>query len=146
DLRKVLDMTASTGAITNAELLRLRMHALGLSHPDPGTSRSPAPEPGASPAGVDAVTAVVSHLGAVQGQDWRASQWAVGLRAAGSSVADLVEAFNSGKIVRSWPMRGTVHLTLAEDIGWIQALTGKRIVAGAAQRRAFLGISDAVLD
>ena len=56
------------------------------------------------------------------------------------------EAFNSGLIVRSWPMRGTIHLLAAEDIGWMQKVTNPRVLSGAAKRREFLGISDETLE
>lgn len=114
------------------------MHALGLTHPISGES--------GDMSGVERVVAVVDHLGALQGQDWRASQWAIGVRAPGATTADVAAAFNSREIVRSWPMRGTVHITRAEDIGWIQSLTGRRVVAGAPKRREFLGITDTLLD
>ena len=96
--------------------------------------------------GADRAHAVVDHLFALQGQDWRASKWAIGARAPGTTAADVTAALNSGRIVRSWPMRGTVHLVPAEDIGWMQRLTNPRVLAGAPKRRAFLGMSDAVLE
>ena len=83
---------------------------------------------------------------AVQGQDWRSVRWALGVRAPGTTVADVEAAFAERRIVRSWPMRGTVHVVAAEDIGWMQRTTNHRVLAGAPKRRAFLGISDAVLD
>ena len=83
---------------------------------------------------------------AVQGQDWRSARWALGLRTPGTAVTDVHEAFNAGFIVRSWPMRGTIHVLAAEDIGWMQRATNRRVLAGAAKRREFLGISDASLE
>ncbi|UTX54266.1 winged helix DNA-binding domain-containing protein [Leucobacter aridicollis] len=151
--------------LTDDALLRARMYALGLdsanaadlearpaaqaAHPADSAAH-PAVAAASSAAGATAATgrvrAVVSHLFALQGQDWRSSRWAVGVRASGTTSADVVAAMNAGAIVRSWPMRGTVHLVPAEDIGWMQRLTNPRVVAGAAKRRAFLGMSDAVLD
>lgn len=43
-------------------------------------------------------------------------------------------------------MRGTIHLLAAEDIGWMQRLTNRRILAGAAKRREILELDDATLD
>lgn len=117
------------------------MRALGLD----GACAADAVTPGEA-TGADRVHSVVAHLFALQGQDWRSSQWAVGSRAPGISSGDVVEAMHTGRVVRSWPMRGTVHLVASEDIGWMQRLTNPRVLAGAPKRRAFLGMSDAVLE
>ena len=124
--------------LTDAELIRVRMRALGLD------SARTADAPGLP--GPERAAAVVAQLFALQGQAWRSSRWAVGTRAPGLTQADVIAALNSGRIVRSWPMRGTVHLIAAEDIGWVQRLTNPRVVAGAQKRRDFLGMSDAVLE
>lgn len=92
------------------------------------------------------VAHMVRHLFALQGQDWQASRWALGVRLPGSRLDDVHEALNRGLIVRSWPMRGTVHLISAEDIGWVQAVTGARLIAGAPKRREYLGITDSSLE
>lgn len=138
--------------LSDADLLRVRHRALGLddgraadARGDATTSATSATE-GGSADGPARAQCVVSHLFALQGQDWRSSKWAVGVRAPGITAADVTAALNSGRIVRSWPMRGTVHLVAAEDIGWMQQLTNPRVLAGAPKRRAFLGMSDAVLE
>lgn len=115
------------------------MRALGLA------DRAGASAPSAA-RGPDRIAAVASRMLAVQGQDWRSARWALGLRAPGTSVGDVHAAFNSGAIVRSWPVRGTIHVLAAEDIGWIQDATGHRVLAGAPQRRKALGISDQMLE
>ncbi|MFV0435690.1 MAG: winged helix DNA-binding domain-containing protein [Leucobacter sp.] len=129
-----------TDTITSEELLTLRMRALGLD----AASRSAAASSEA--AGPDRVAAIARRMLALQGQDWRSSRWALGVRDPGVTLADVHEAFNTGKIVRSWPMRGTVHVVAAEDIGWMQRATNHRVLAGAPKRRDFLGMSDADLD
>ena len=123
-------------ALTTEDLLRLRMRAQGLAGP-------PAGGPGT---GAERIAATVRRMLAVQGQDWRASRWALGVRTPGTTTADVAAAFSEGRIVRSWPMRGTIHVVPAEDIGWLQRGTGRRVLAGAAKRREFLGLSDATLD
>ncbi|QNN63873.1 AlkZ family DNA glycosylase [Leucobacter denitrificans] len=115
------------------------MRALGLDGAGVGD-----PRPGERP--TERVLAVVHHLFALQGQDWRSSQWAVGSRAPDLTAANVREALGERLIVRSWPMRGTVHLVAAQDIGWIQSLTNPRMLAGAPKRREYLGMSDAVLE
>lgn len=125
--------TPKTRHAGTAELVGWRMRALGLWQPLPGASAGPARE---------RILAVAEHLLALQGQDWNAVRWALGLRAPGTTDADVVAAFDSGELVRSWPMRGTIHVLAAEDIGWMQEATNRRVLAGAAKRREFLGLDD----
>ena len=49
----------------------------------------------------------------------------------------------SGTIVRSWPMRGTLHFVAAEDLGWMLELTAERIIRSAAGRHRQLELADA---
>lgn len=113
--------------ITPAVLARLRLAAQMILP----TSTSPAPGP------VD----VVRSLTALQGQDFPGALWSIGLRSPGTTRADVEEAFNCGDLVRSWPMRGTLHVTAAEDLGWILSLTRTRTVSGLAARHRELGIT-----
>jgi hypothetical protein len=117
--------------LTHAQIRALRMQALGLvgkglqaSHP----------------------RAVVAHFLAMQAQDFRASRWAIGARLPGCTDQDVVAAFNAGELVRSWPMRGTVHVTLAEDLPWMNALMGVRALSGVRRRWDALGIDEAFLE
>ncbi|WP_112267223.1 winged helix DNA-binding domain-containing protein [Lentzea terrae] len=72
---------------------------------------------------------VVRRLGAVQGQDYGQSLWALGLRTVSGGAADVEEALQSGRVVRTWLMRGTIHYVLAEDVGWMLSLFGARDLA-----------------
>ena len=105
------------------EVLRLRVTAQGLC----GGFEKDQPAARANPSsGAEHIAETARRMLAVQGQDWRSARWALGLRSPGTSVADVHEAFNSGLIVRSWPMRGTIHLLAAEDIGYWQASGAER--------------------
>src|SRR5687768_15493099 len=73
---------------------------------------------------------VVQHLLAMQAQDFPGAKWSVGLRCVGVTEADVERALAERKVVRSWPMRGTLHFTPAADLGWMLALTRARMVAG----------------
>lgn len=129
--------------LSDDEVLRLRVSAQGLGE----TLEQDQPEASSERAsGAARIADTARRMLAVQGQDWRSARWALGLRTPGTSVADVHEAFNTGRIVRSWPMRGTIHILAAEDIGWMQRATNHRVLSGAAKRREFLGISDAALD
>ncbi len=89
---------------------------------------------------------VVRRLGALQGQDLPGALLSVALRTAAGTRADVEAALDAGEIVRSWPMRGTLHLVAAEDLPWLIALLGPRVLAGAPARRAQLGITDASIE
>lgn len=72
---------------------------------------------------------VVRSLGAVQAQDYAHSLWAIGLRTQNAKITDVEKALTNGKIIRTWLMRGTVHIILAEDITWMRNLFSERILA-----------------
>lgn len=78
---------------------------------------------------------------AMQAQDERGVKWSVGLRTSGATEADVDAAYDAGQIVRSWPLRGTLHLVAAEDLNWMLELTAERAIASAAGRRAVLGVT-----
>ncbi|PFG39690.1 winged helix DNA-binding protein [Georgenia soli] len=91
-------------------------------------------------------TETVRHLCALQAQDFPAALAAVTLRTEPADDGGIVGSLDRGEVVRSWPMRGTLHLVAAEDLSWMQSLTTDRLITGAARRRAQLGIDDAMLD
>jgi hypothetical protein len=77
---------------------------------------------------------VVGWLGAVQAQDYLGSLWAVGLRMRKAVEADIEQALAEKTILRTWPMRGTLHFVAAADARWMLELLTPRIVAGSARR------------
>ncbi|MGY2065310.1 winged helix DNA-binding domain-containing protein [Blastococcus sp. SYSU DS0619] len=93
----------------------------------------PAPDPAAA----------VRRLGALQGQDFPGAVAAVALRSATRDRESVLRALEEGTVVRSWPMRGTLHLLPAEDLPWLLELLGPRALTGLAGRRASLGLTDA---
>lgn len=86
--------------------------------------------------------AAVSSLVAVQAQDHLASLWAIGLRVADSTEAD-VERSIGKDLIRTWPLRGTLHLVAADDARWLLELVAPKTLAGAAKRFRDLGLDDA---
>ena len=70
----------------------------------------------------------VSHLAAVQAQDYLGALWAVGTRTRGAVESDVEEALAQRKIVRCWPMRGTLHFVAAEDMRWMVELLAPRVL------------------
>jgi hypothetical protein len=85
---------------------------------------------------------LVRHMGAVQAQDYAGGLWAVGVRLAGATEADVERAIAAAEIVRTWPMRRTLHLVPAEDARWMVRLLAARLLAGAAYRYRALGLSE----
>ena len=86
---------------------------------------------------------VVTHLGALQGQDYAGVLWSIGLRVAGSTEASIERAFAEREIVRTWPMRGTLHVIPAADARWMLELLTPRMIASTARRRENLSLDDA---
>lgn len=85
---------------------------------------------------------VVALLGAVQAQDYLGALWAVGLRLTHAREQDIERALADRSIVRTWPMRGTLHFVAAADARWMVELLGARVIAGAAGRFRALGLDD----
>lgn len=77
---------------------------------------------------------VVAWLGALQGQDYAGALWSIGLRLPDSTAASIEQALNDKRIVRTWIMRGTLHLVTGADIRWMVELVGPKIISGAAAR------------
>src|SRR5262250_1125569 len=76
---------------------------------------------------------VVAWLGSVQAQDYLGALWAVGLRMRSAVEADIEQALANRTIIRTWPMRGTLHFVAAADIRWMLELLTPRVVANKAQ-------------
>lgn len=88
---------------------------------------------------------VVAWLGALQGQDYAGAKWSIGLRLPGSTDADVEQAIDTHRIVRSWLMRGTLHLAAAEDLRWMLELVAPRLIKGLARRYKQLELDDETL-
>lgn len=114
-----------------ADLLRFRLSAHGIA----GTASATAPT----------ATTTVRRMLAMQAQDFAAACWAIGLRTPTALVTDVLSAMDRGEIVRSWPMRGTLHALAAEDLGWMLAVTAPRMLASARTRERTLEIDAQVL-
>ena len=104
----------------------LRLAALRLVGP---------PEPTAA--------AAVRRLGAAQAQDYPGALTSVALRSAGRLRTDVEAALDAGEVVRSWPMRGTLHLVAADDLRWFLDTVGVRALNGVRKRWEYLGLDEA---
>jgi hypothetical protein len=77
---------------------------------------------------------VVARLGAVQAQDYLGGLWAVGLRTTNARAGEIELSIAEREIVRTWPMRGTLHLVAARDVRWMLDLLNPRIIRRHALR------------
>ena len=72
---------------------------------------------------------VVSHMGAMQAQEYRMMRWAVEMRTMKPSHKAFKEAYDSGRIIRLHLMRGTWQLVSAEDYWWMIDLCSPKAIA-----------------
>jgi hypothetical protein len=108
-----------------SDTARLRLHAQRIAEPTPST-----PE------------AIVAHLGAVQAQDYHGALWSIALRTTGATRSDVERAITDQAIVRTWPMRGTLHFVPAVDARWMLELMTPRIMKGAEGRHRQLELDE----
>ncbi len=111
--------------MAHPDLLTHRLHTHHLLHPD-------FPDPAAA----------VAYFGAVQAQDMYGSLWALGLRVAGATEVSVEAAAAEGRIVKTWPLRGTIHFVAPEDVRWLLSLSAARTLRGMAGRLRQLGLTD----
>jgi Winged helix DNA-binding domain len=88
---------------------------------------------------------IVSRLGAVQAQDYLGGLWAIGLRSATSTEADIEKAIANRTIIRTWPMRGTLHFVTPADVRWMLELLTPPVIAASKRRQQQLEIDDKTL-
>ena len=89
---------------------------------------------------------VVQWFLAVQAQDYPGSLWGIGLRLREATEERVEQAVADRIIVRTWPMRGTLHFVAAADIRWMLQLLAPRVIAQNARRLLKeYGLDEAVL-
>ena len=74
-------------------------------------------------------TEVVSHMGAMQAQEYRMMRWAVEMRTTKPSHKAFKEAFDNGQIIRLHLMRGTWQLVTAENYWHFITLCAPKAIA-----------------
>ncbi len=105
------------------------MAALGLA-PVLGTSSAPA-----------SALDVARELGALQAQDYSSGVWSLGVRS-GLTREEIERAVLDREIVRTWPMRGTIHWVPAEDARWMCELLAARVLGSVQTRHRELGLDE----
>jgi winged helix DNA-binding protein len=92
---------------------------------------------------VGGVAQVVREVCGVQAQVERAATLAVRARSSGLHEPDVAQARERVRsVVRTWCMRGTLHLVATEDVGWLLSLLGPIFVAAGRHRLARLGLDE----
>jgi hypothetical protein len=90
------------------------------------------------------VAQVLKDICGVQAQDAAAAHLAVRARSTGLVAAGVERArVEERSVVRTWLMRGTLHLVAADDLGWLLALLGPGFAAAGRRRREQLGLDEA---
>ncbi|MEO8624953.1 MAG: winged helix DNA-binding domain-containing protein [bacterium] len=109
-----------------SDIPRLRLYAQRIAQPEVTTAEF-----------------IVTHLGAMQAQDYPGALWSIALRIAGATRGDVERAIAERTVIRTWPMRGTLHFVPAVDARWMLELMTPRIMKGSAGRHRQLELDDA---
>lgn len=87
-------------------------------------------------------TGAVESLVAMQGQDLPGVIASAALRTSGGDVNAVLEDMRAGRLVRGYPMRGTVFLMAATDVLWVTQLCAAPTQRAAVARRSQLGLDE----
>jgi hypothetical protein len=96
--------------------------------------------------GLPTATDAVRWMTATQAQDFSSAVLAIALRTQSRSRTEVHDALDSGAVVRSWPMRGTLHFVAAEDLSWMLELTAERSLAAARLHRTQLDLELSIIE
>lgn len=88
----------------------------------------------------------VASLGAMQGQDLPGVIASAALRTQGGDATAVLDDLRAGRLVRGYPMRGTVFLMAAADVLWVSQLCAGPALRAAANRRHQLDLDQAKVD
>jgi hypothetical protein len=91
--------------------------------------------------------AIVARLVAIQAQEKPASYLAIRARAGGvteSGISSVLERFRT--VVRTWCLRGTLHLVPAADARWIVRLVAPRVLKSSERRYRQLALDERTLE
>jgi hypothetical protein len=121
--------------LTSSDALALRMRSLLLE-----------PTSAATPVATRSVAEVVAWFGAMQAQDYASGLWSLGARLPSMTRAQVEDALERREALRTWPMRGTIHLVPAADARWMVEVLGERALTQASRRRAHLGLDESTAE
>src|SRR6202049_3082384 len=88
--------------------------------------------------------AIARAMCTAQAQSFDAARHQLRVRSTGISAASVDRAFEQERsVVRTWLMRGTLHLCAADDLRWLIDVFGPAVNQFGASRRKNLGLDDA---
>lgn len=111
--------------LTAQDVRRLRLANLHLS-----------PRRGSSP------RQVVAHLGALQAQEFWSGVWSIGIRSTDLNADSVFDAIDDGSILRTWPLRNTVHFIPTDSARWMLSVARTFAFKGVERRREYLGLTE----
>jgi hypothetical protein len=88
--------------------------------------------------------AVIEAFGAVQAQDYRGALWGIAQRTKGDTERDVERAIDQRVLVRTWPMRGTLHFVDAKLVRSMLRVLTPTVLRRATKRYLDLGLDDAI--
>lgn len=88
----------------------------------------------------------MSWFGAMQAQDYLGALWALGSRTVSAGERTVQAALDAGNVIRTHGFRGTWQFVTPEDLGWMLALVGPRVIASAASRFREVGLDAKTLE
>ena len=88
---------------------------------------------GLTTTGLGSPRGAVGQLLAIQAQNASDAAWSIGLRVQGATSVGVAQEIARGSIIRTWTMRGTLHLVLPKDIRWMLSLLAPRAYAARAK-------------
>lgn len=122
------DITANSepARLSPEEVRRQRLHAQHLDVKAP----------------VDQLTEVVRSLCGANAQSRQAMMLSLRARIEGLELADVSKVLEEKRLVRTWAMRGTLHLVDPQDLGWLVPLLGPGLIKKGMRRRLELGLDE----
>ena len=116
----------------DANTLPLRLARIGAQRLADGTRLGPDP------------AAIARAVCSVQAQSFDAAMHQLRVRSVGLTAATVLRAFEDDRsIVRTWLMRGTLHLCAADDVRWLLDILGPNANRLGERRRVEVGLDDA---
>lgn len=123
-------MDSAVAAPCDDDVRRARWQAQLLARPDASVT----------------VADVVRHLIGLQAQIPSATALAVRARTVGHTAAEVERAMvPAGPLVRTWLMRGTLHLVHVDDLDWLTPLIGPVMIRKSHRRYDQLGLDSDML-
>ena len=88
---------------------------------------------------------ILHEVFGLQAQLWSAATLGMRARSMGLDARKVTVALREDRsIVRTWLMRGTLHVVAAEDVRWLLQLLGPVFARAGSTRHAQLGLDDDV--